>query len=284
MSSVTENKTSLEDRLTEIEGRLKGDSEALRIFTELQTFPLGLHLLQHGSLDGKWTKYCVADQALSRRTKETDNLCDTEDFILNQAPTMLATQERFLIFQRETQKLLRDGQILASVPCGYMDDLLSLNYEEAPNTRRLGMDIDQKSIIGTIRNADHYHLGCDTQIADAWHLPYKGHFDIITSNGLNIYVEDHEDECRLYQSLSDALKENGTLVTSFLTPPPWEHVNAEDAAKQKLIFGTILGVKWQVFRTEDEMRKNFANAGLSVRDVIYDSQRLFPTIIARRLS
>jgi chemotaxis methyl-accepting protein methylase len=37
-------------------------------------------------------------------------------------------------------------------------------------------------------------------------------FDLISSNGLNIYVKDKEQVIALYQKFFDALKPGGTLV------------------------------------------------------------------------
>lgn len=79
------------------------------------------------------------------------------------------------------------------------------------------------------------------------------------------------------------------MVTSFLTPPPalsaespWRNVNPNDAIKQKAIFNDIIGVTWQTFRTEGQVKKQLEKAGFQVLKVVYDSQGIFPTILAQR--
>ncbi|CEO17198.1 hypothetical protein RMONA_04060 [Rickettsia monacensis] len=49
-----------------------------------------------------------------------------EIWILYHAPSIKATQERFKIFQKILQDKLEDGMQFISVPCGTMDDLLTL--------------------------------------------------------------------------------------------------------------------------------------------------------------
>ena len=164
MSYVTAKiNLTLEKRVSDIrqhiETTLSGDRlEALQILAELQTFSLGRHLLLHCSLNGYWTRYCVADQAMNRKTAYRNGFGQLEDFILNRAPTMQATQERFEIFRQETQARLHDGMTVASIPCGFMDDLLSLDYSRTSNIRRVGLDIDPESIEGALANAKTYAL------------------------------------------------------------------------------------------------------------------------------
>ncbi|MGR8981384.1 MAG: class I SAM-dependent methyltransferase [Gammaproteobacteria bacterium] len=297
MNSVTHtNNVSLEKRISHIQARIKARTaasfdmaDALQVLTQLQAFPLGQHLLMHGSLDGFWTKYCVADQAINRKTVSSHKFCQLEDFILNQAPTMRATQERFDIFRQVTQPLISDSITAASIPCGLMDDLLSLDYSKAPNARRVGLDVDPNAVKGALANATAYGLTAEAYLADAWDLfAYSKQFDLVTSNGLNIYLPDPKKETALYRSFASILKPGGYLITSFLTPPPdldrnspWQIMDPAAALKQKLIFIDVLEVKWQVFRTESQIRKTLASVGFKVRNVIYDHQKLFPTVLAQ---
>ncbi len=124
MGSITQKSDeTLEGRVSQIRARLKKEKffskKALRVLEEMQSFPLGRHLLQHGSLNGQWTKYCVADQVLHPAAKES--LTPLENFILNE--TMGVTQERFKSFRRVIQAHLKNGMTIASVPCGLSDDL-----------------------------------------------------------------------------------------------------------------------------------------------------------------
>ena len=130
---------------------------------------------------------------------------------------------------------------------------------------------------------------CALRSENAWNLKkfYNG-FDLITSNGLNIYEKDDEKVTSLYCEFFKALRSGGTLITSFLTPPPsfggttWKNCNEENLAKQRILFGIIIGVNWQNFRTEEITRRQLTDAGFINIKIIYDSQGMFPTIIAQK--
>jgi len=124
---------------------------------------------------------------------------------------------------------------------------------------------------------------------DAWKMTFKNEFDLISSNGLNIYEPDDERVTQLYQAFYNALKPGGKLVTSFLTPPPtlsnsceWDMaaINQADLLKQKIIFVDILEAKWQCFRTSTQTQLRLESVGFEQIEFIYDKARLFPTVIA----
>ncbi len=107
-----------------------------------------------------------------------------------------------------------------------------------------------------------------------------GQFDLLTSNGLNIYVPDHEQEVALYRSFAGTLKPGGFLVTSFLTPPPgsgqpspWRDINMLVLMRQKLIFGDVIGVKWRNFRSEDQMRELLKSAWLETAMTVFKGRQ-----------
>ncbi len=125
--------------------------------------------------------------------------------------------------------------------------------------------------------------------SDAWDLgKFEGQFDVITSNGLNIYEGDDTKVTALYAEFFKTLKPGGILITSFLTPPPamggatWKDVNPADAAKQRILFGTIIGVGWQHFRTEETTRAQLKEAGFVDVEIVYDSGGMFPTVVAKK--
>lgn len=112
---------------------------------------------------------------------------------------------------------------------------------------------------------------------------------MITSNGLNIYERDSNKVIELYKQFHNALKKSGYLITSFITPPPspnqdsnWKLLKPKDAAKQAAIFTDILQAGWQCYRTEEESKNQLQAAGFIVEEVIYDSQNIFPTVLARK--
>jgi hypothetical protein len=112
--------------------------EKLNILEQLQEFGLGRFLLQHGGLNGYWTDYIV-----QHPFKPTPELNKIEDFILNKAPSVLATQQRFVIFKEIIQAELEDNNALASVPCGLMGDMLTLDYSNINDFKLTAFDVDE---------------------------------------------------------------------------------------------------------------------------------------------
>ena len=95
----------------------------------------------------------------------------------------------------------------------------------------------------------------------------------------------------LYQQFYQALKPNGVLVISFLTPPPapgyqteWklDEVNPQDALMQKMVLSDIISGKWQVFRTEEQVRSQLEKAGFRETEIHYDKAHIFPTLVAKK--
>lgn len=93
----------------------------------------------------------------------------------------------------------------------------------------------------------------------------------------------------LYRQFYNALKPNGCLILSFLTPPPsrsdnspWHNYIADDVTKQKAIFTDIIDVGWQSFRSEADTKSQLKAAGFAEFEIIYDTQGMFPVIVARK--
>lgn len=267
------------------ENRSLSLSEEVALLEQLSEFELGRFLLVNKGLNGYWTSYIIL------HGPQQENLHPLEEWILHHAPTVKATQERFRIFQKVLQENLKDNITITSVPCGLMDDLLTLNYANAKNIRLVGIDLDKKSLDLAQEQAKLINLSNVEFVQNnAWEINYKEDFDIITSNGLNIYEPDDNKVIVLYKQFYKALKPEGILIISFLTPPPalskestWKNIDSQDALKQKAIFTDIIGATWQSFRTEAKTRTQLEAAGFQVLDIIYDSQGIFPTVVARKL-
>ncbi|MEM6404793.1 MAG: class I SAM-dependent methyltransferase, partial [Cyanobacteria bacterium P01_D01_bin.116] len=104
-----------------------------------------------------------------------------------------------------------------------------------------GIDLDNISISMAKINAENYNKNHKIQIikGDAWNLEFEDIFDIILSNGLSIYEKNPDRLVNLYKEFHKALKADGRLITSFITPPPshskespWINVDKEDLKKQ----------------------------------------------------
>lgn len=258
--------------------------EELEILGQLTKFDLGRYILEKKGLNGFYTSYVI----LHGPKKQDPS--DLEHWLLHKAPLVKATRERFGIFNQQIQKYLTSNMTLASVPCGLMDDLLGQDYSNFSNISLAGIDIDPESLSIASKNA---LKSCDHPISfaqkDAWNLDVSNQYDILVSNGLNIYESDDLKVTQLYREFYKALKINGVLITSFVTPAPtmtpdstWRNFNPEDLMKQKAIFSDIVGVSWQKYRTESQTRAQLEHAGFKILDVIYDTQGMFPTIVARK--
>lgn len=277
--------------LSEDEARIRSKAqscidveEEVAMLNQLQEFELGQFLLQNKTLDAKWTSYLVHGQ--NRNNVKND----MEDWMLHKAPVVKATQERYQIFQQQLHKYLRINSKIAAVPCGAMDVLLDLNLDGIHDIKMVGVDIDSKALeIAKMNYKPNKNNSIELLQGDAWQLNLKPEYDVLVSNGLSIYEKDNHKVSELYKQFHHSLKKGGVLITSFLTPSPeidkrspWRNYDKHDVLKQKAIFGDIIEAKWQAYRTEDDTRNLLESAGFKVEEVIYDSQGMFPTVIARK--
>lgn len=271
-------------------------TKQLELLKSLSEFEFGRFLLERGGLNGYWTNYAIKHPHIGRLTglnSENQPFTDLESFLLDKSPFCLATQQRFEIFKREIQKRLHNDISLASIPCGLSAELLDLDFSQISDFSIFGIDIDFDSLSQSEKIAKTLGLNsyCQFIQKDAWHLNFEEKFNIITSNGLSIYEPDNKKIIELYHQFFLALKPNGYLITSFLTPPPntptkteWDlkAVNPEDALLQKIIFFDILESKWQVFRSEELVKSQLLEAGFSEIEIFYDKAHIFPTIVAKK--
>lgn len=284
-------------RLIDLRGDLPHVSveRQLAIVDELLSFPFGQYMLDRRGANGYWTDYLIThpntDHRLGHQASRTLGSA-TEDFLLNRAPVVVAHRDRFRIFQTLTQRLLKPGVVLASVPCGLMRDLLTLDYSSAPDAELYGIDIDPDALqlakyLADTSGFDNVHL----HQMDAWSLPFENKFDVVNSSGLNVYVDDRQEVINLYKSLHKTLKPGGYLVTSVLTRPPapnhegdWdlEKFSPDDLLFEKILFQDILNLKWRNFRSVSELEADFKAAGFSHVSVHMDRYRVFPTILAQK--
>ena len=263
----------------------------MKFIEALSQSELGKFLMCCGGLNGYWTDYLV--KYPERKTNDDVPLPEINDFLLNDAPSCLATQQRYQIFKTEIRKRLRDDISLATVPCGLMGELLDLDYSGYQNILLTGIDTDTESLQHAYTIASELGLekNCHLLNKNAWALDIHYEFDILISNGLNIYEYDDDKTIALYREFFEALKPGGILITSFLTPPPtidrqssWDmsQIDPHDLRKQKILFVDILEAKWQAYRTESEIQDQLETAGFTNCEIIYDKARIFPTIVAKK--
>lgn len=264
------------------------------ILEDLANCELGQHILLAGGSNGIWTDYLISpEQYLQQECLYQKKLSMVERFFLFSSPAVLAQRELHKTLQNTAQRLLGDGKIFASIPCGLMRDLLSLDYSAVKDISLVGIDIDLESIEASKKLALQKGVEQVTYSReDAWSLKYRNEFDFISSVGLNMYESDTEKVINLYSRFFDALKPGGILFTGILTYPPYIDPKKSDwntslIPKYDMHFETvihrdILDIKWFNFRTISEAADDFKKAGFTKVEVKPDSRSIFPTIIATK--
>lgn len=268
----------------------------MQILDELAAFEFGRFMIQNLGWNGYWTHYVLTYPEKGRKTglgHDGKPLTEMENFLLNEAPTVLGTQQRYQHFLDQNQQAVREGAVLACIPCGLMGELLYLDYSNVRNFRLVGIDIDKDALAGAKALAQMLKLDQNVELLqkDAWNLDSRNDFDLISSNGLNIYEPDNDKLIELYRQFYLALKAGGKLVTSFLTYPPFDKEKCEwDITKidssavllEQIIFYDVLNGKWQCFRTSSEIHQELTSVGFQSVEFIYDEGRVFPTVVAMK--
>lgn len=294
--SHTDDKIPYENelRLAHLKERIKTNFDSdtslqlIQVLNELNDFELGKFLIQHEGLNGHWTHEVVT----WNEKKAVKN--KTEKALFAEIPATLATRQRFHTFKQIIRSLLSaPNQVIASIPSGYMSEVLLLDAEILEHTQMIAVDLDKDALNGAFALARNQKIAEKLKLIheDAWNIQLTEEVDIITSNGLNIYEHDNNRVIKLYEKFYRALKKDGTLITSFLTPPPtlspaspWkmENINLTALQLQKAIFLDILNAKWSAYRTEDLTKQQLEHAGFKEIKFIYDDAHLFPTVVAKK--
>lgn len=296
--------TDLHEVIQQTRQRIKEDGDKphvtvetqLELLKQLSEFEFGQFLIKNQGIDGYWTHYMLTHPWLGRKTglnNKGQAFSQLERFLLDKAPTMLATQQRFEIFLQENQKSVSNGASLACIPCGLMGELLYLNFKDIHSINLIGIDFDQNTLNDAKHLSEKMGLAQHIQLLheNAWKLPSKNEYDLISSNGLNIYEPEDNKVTELYRQFHQALKPGGTLVTSFITHPPaftdeceWilEKVNPEDLLLQRIVFADILNAKFRCFRSSQQTQKQLEEVGFKQIHFLYDEARLFPTVVATK--
>jgi len=214
-------------------------------------------------------------------------------YLLNHLPLLKSTQERFKIFKDVTQRLIRDGCTMVSLPCGRMRDLLGLEYGNFRDVKIIGIDKDPEALLGSQTFSEQFNLN---NVNINWSqgdvlregIVYEGNIEneahIVNSNGLNTYLNDDEVDI-FYQQLYKIIKPGGTLVISQTTPYNcWKENDSFDMNLQKLIF-TVIKPLWESYsRTVEKTIDQLQRAGFTVVDVIHDSKSMFPTFVVNKVN
>ena len=282
LEEIISNLTKIEDKAL--------SKELIELAKELSQSELGKFLITNSGFNGYWTDVVVT---YPDGTYPHIKWSSLERTILEKFPVVLATQERFRLFREALQKTIKDEITMASIPCGLMRDLLQLDYSKVRNFKLFGIDLDQDSLTQAKQMAEKYKLSskCEFKQLDAWDLSEKEQADVISSNGLNIYEPDENKNVELFKSFYSYLKPDGTLITSFLTPPPsagsaceWDFskINQEHLTMQGKIYMAILQVKFQCYSSSDVIKTQMKKAGFDKIEIMYDKAKIFPMVTASK--
>ncbi len=268
--------------------------EVCDILEDVASFPFGRYILLAGGSNGMWTDYLISPQEyLTAKNPTGLNLSVIERFFLFSSPTVLAQRELHATSRQIAQSLIGEGKTFASIPCGLMRDLLSLDYSGTKNMSLVGIDIDPESIERSKGLASDMQIDHVTYLQrDAWNLQEKNAFDFISCIGLNEYENDRERVVDLYRNFYDALKPGGVLFTGVLTWPPYidpkksdwnlSLIPKYDLRLEAGIHKDILNIQWLNFRTLAEIKEDFIKAGFKNVEIKPDARCVFPAIIATK--
>ena len=262
-----------------------------QILDSLSSFPLGRHILQTGGANGVWTDYMISfpwihDNLVGRML----SMNRLEYFIIFEMPSVLAQRALFLHSQKVAQNHIKVNNTLASIPCGVMRDLLELKVSPKENVFFKGIDIDTESLDAAKKLSREKGISnVQFEQRDAWNLKIHSEFDFVTCIGLNCYEYDRDRVIELYRQIYRALKPGGTFFTGVLTYPPgcgnhsdWniKIIPKHHAEMDQLLTKDILDLKYQNYRTLDEIDIDFRKAGFTNISVLPDHYRIFPAVIA----
>jgi len=277
----------VEERLKKAEQLILPLDRTLELLHQLKQFELGRFLLHNRGLNGYWTAY-IFQHAYGKQPETA-----LESWLLNKS-LLIQARERFHRFKVELAQHVREGVHLASIPSGLMDDLLQLDYRGIQDFRLTGIDVDVQSLELARQNARKRELEARCQFLqrDAWKLDIHDEFDVISSNGLNMYEPNPQRLIELYRNFHTALRAGGHLIMSFLTPPPagdprsgaWEAYETapEDLIIERALFGDIIQANYLNFSSEQEIRAQLETVGFTVERVNYSRKGVLPIIIARK--
>ncbi|MDE3045490.1 MAG: class I SAM-dependent methyltransferase [Verrucomicrobiota bacterium] len=261
----------------------------LELLEQLAQFEFGRSLILHqGRITGYWAYYTIRHSFIPH-PKATP----LERFILERSPTGKATTQRFRIMQTLLQKRLKEGILLASIPCSSITTLLTLNFSKIKRFELMGVDAELESTryvqeLASQRGLES-HIHCYEK--DAWKTSLREVCDGIVSHGLNFYEPDDDKVLALYKQFYHTLKPGGFLLLSYLTPPPgvyhrseWlmDKISLEDALLQRILFIDILNACWSAFRTTEQTRQQLAEAGFSHIETFPDEARILPVALASK--
>jgi SAM-dependent methyltransferase len=284
-------KEEISDEIEEIRSRLIQKygkdtaeyNELNEILEDLSNFELGRFLICNKSLSGYWTHYLI----MGYKEKNLSNRI--EKFMLEESPGPKTTRERFNIFQKLILESIKDNSVCCSVPCGLMTEYITLDIDEnISNVKFVGIDLDKTVFekaheLAKKYNKTKYKLSFIKE--DAWSINIKNEFDILTSNGLNIYEKNDDRVTELYKIFLNALKPGGIFIGSATSPTEeWETSKTclKDYELQHKISNIVLQASFFNLRSSQKSESQLIIAGFENIQFYWDTQKRFYTFKAKK--
>ncbi|MED7819216.1 MULTISPECIES: hypothetical protein [unclassified Francisella] len=257
-----------DEAYNEIKLRIANDESLLELLNQLESCPLGRFLIQNRGLNAYWTKVITQDKGGYTNDFETK--------LITIPPIFNATQERYQIFKQQVLSLSNGSKIL-SVPAGLLPEFsekLILSKKFKIDAYDLDSNCADQSGLAKLEDVNYI-------VKDVFKMNVKNHYDAVISNGLNIYLKTNDEVQKFFQILNNSLKQDGILISSFIASLEEVNIKNLDNAKfGKQVFADILNVTWTKTHAEDEFSQILSNCGFDIKEIIYDSQKMFPTIVA----
>lgn len=294
--SHTNHELDLLKKVAEIELKLEkaGDTETgplaekIKILHELTQFELGRFLLLNQGYNGYWTHFCVYQFPRSFEVRKNCHPLERE--ILN-IWVMDGWRERFGTFQTLLQNELKEKVSMLSVPCGFMADMLTLDFRDLKEYELVGVDLDPNSLEGAKSLAKEKGIEKHTHflMKDALDMQLAESFDVVCSHGLNMYLPSEAQVLELYRQFYKSLRASGKLIISYLTPQKFEFASSErdlrpaDPASirlQKLIFHEIIDLKFYHYVSTEQMIENIKKTGFRDVKIFFNKYKHLNTLVA----
>ncbi|MDN3505085.1 MAG: class I SAM-dependent methyltransferase [Rhabdochlamydiaceae bacterium] len=260
----------------------RGDLEHVSVTQQLKylrllcEFPLGKSLLATGEISSYWI------DIITQKKPNNSSHNFIESFLKQNSFSIKRWKEIFIIFQDLMSSKIQKCTSLASIPCGIMRDVFSLDFSKSTNIRLIGIDLDPNVLEQASVLAESYCLTKRTELfmLDAWKLPFQEEIDVISSCGLNIYESSTKRLFELYRCFFKSLRPGGTLLLHFLTYPPsygeiseWkiQYMDPQTVLLDRIIFEDILNLKLTNFSSSPQMEKMLNQVGFKHCTFYYDS-------------
>ncbi|MCY4177925.1 MAG: class I SAM-dependent methyltransferase [Endozoicomonadaceae bacterium] len=277
-----------EDACSEIYSRIKDNPQLVHLFEQLQTSSMGRFLIRNRGLNAYWTDIIVNFPHLSPLQQEI--ITDFDCQILGYFPIVNATQQRFSLFKKEIAACLTQKMDILSAPAGLLPEFRTQDYTHKDITiTALDIDATLEQLLKQYLKGTALEKKYQFCLQDVFHFSTHNQYDLVVSNGLNIYISDHQKVQQLYQIFFNTLKAGGKLITSFLTPPPtidanspWqmESIPPLWLQQQKQLFIDILDANWNCYMDESTFTNILKKTGFNDIKIHWDNNKIFPTVTA----